>query len=294
MVVPPQRFSIACKSLLTRSGIPSVDYAANPYFGCEHGCLYCYATFMLKFRPAPGPWGTFVGVKENAADVLGREARRGAHGRVLFSSVCDAYQPVEAARGLTRACLSALVGAPGLEVGILTKSDLVVRDLDVLSRLRAPSVGFSVTTLDEGVARIVEPGAASPRSRLEAMRELSRAGVGVWGFVAPVLPGLSDGEDALRALLGAMRDAGAGHALVDTMNPYPQVVRRLRPVIAARFPEHLAAFDACRTQPLAHAAALAGRVERAGRAARLRTEICFRAVREASPEAGANRRGPDG
>ena len=275
MAAHASRFSIACKSLLTRSGIPSVDYAANPYFGCEHGCLYCYATFMLKFREAPGPWGTFVGVKENAAEVLAREVRRRTPGSILFGSVCDVYQPVEATRGLTRACLSALAGARGFETGILTKSDLVVRDVDVLSRLESPRVGFTVTTLDDGLAGLLEPGAARPWSRLEAMRELSRAGVPVWGFVAPVVPGFSDDEDSLRALLRAMRDAGADHAMVDTLNPYARVRRMLRPAVARRFPERLDALDAYLSEPAAYVPGLAARDERAARSAGLRTDLCF-------------------
>lgn len=268
-------FTLRCKSLLSRSRIPSLDYAVNPYFGCEHGCLYCYATFMLKFREAPGLWGSFVGIKENAPDVLAREVARRKPGSVMFGSVCDAYQPVEARCGVTRACLRAFVGAPGFEVGVLTKSDLVVRDLDVLKSLESPRVGFSVTTLDDGLAGVFEPGAPSPRSRLEAMRELARAGIPVWGFLGPVLPTFSDSEETLRAILGAMRDAGAGHVLVDMLNLYPRVRGRILPLIARRFPDRLAAYEALRAEPERYAAGLQGRVRGAARAVGIDARVCF-------------------
>lgn len=268
-------FTLRCKSLLSKSGIPSLDYAVNPYFGCEHACVYCYATFMLRFREAPGPWGTFVGVKENAADVLTREVARRKPGHVMFGSVCDAYQPVEARYGITRACLKAFVGARGFDVGVLTKSDLVVRDLDILRSLESPRVGFTVTTLDDALAAVFEPGAPSPRSRLEAMREIARAGIPVWGFLGPVLPTFSDSEETLRATLGAMRDAGAGHVLVDTLNLYPAVRGRILPLIARRFPDRLAAYQAFRAEPEPYAAELAVRVRDAARVVGIDAEVCF-------------------
>ncbi|MBM3307961.1 MAG: radical SAM protein [Candidatus Eisenbacteria bacterium] len=271
----PHAFRLRCRSLLTRSGIPSVDYAVNPYFGCTHGCAYCYATFMLKFRDAPGPWGSFVGVKENAAFVLARELARRKPGRILFGTVCDAYQPAEAGHRVTRECLRALIGARGFGVGILTKSDLVVRDVDVLAELGQVRVGFSMTTLDDDLARLVEPGAPPPRSRLEAMRELARAGVAVWGFIAPVLPTFSDSEETLRALMVALRDAGADRVLVDTLNPYPQVRHRLWPIIARHYPDRAAAYEMYRADRAAYASALALTAANAAQSAGVVVEMCF-------------------
>jgi DNA repair photolyase len=275
MVPDTHVFTLRCKSLLSKSRIPSLDYAVNPYFGCEHACIYCYATFMLKFREAPGPWGSFVGIKENAPEVLAREVARRKPGSVMFGSVCDAYQPVEARCGVTRACLKAFVGARGFDVGILTKSDLVVRDVDVLKSIEGARVGFTLTTLDDGLAGVFEPGAPPPRSRLEAMREISRAGIPVWGFLGPVLPTFSDSEETLRAILGAMRDAGAAHALVDTLNLYPRVAGSVLAVIARRFPDRLAAYKALRVDSGDYAAELAVRVRSAARSAGIDAEVCF-------------------
>jgi len=268
-------YRMVCKGLLTKSGIPSIDYAANPYFGCEHGCTYCYATFMLKFHEAPGEWGSFVGVKENAPDVLAREVRRKKPGVVSFGTVCDAYQPAEASHRVTRACLEAFAGVESFEVGVLTKSDLVVRDGDVLERIPRARVGFSITTLDERLARAFEPGAPPPGSRLLAMKALAARGIPVWGFLGPVLPTFSDSEEAVRGIFRAMRDAGAGHVLVDTMNMYPSVWGRVRALVTERFPERLPGFEVVRKDRAGYEADLIGRVRDAARSAGIEAETCF-------------------
>ncbi|MBD3368525.1 MAG: radical SAM protein, partial [Candidatus Eisenbacteria bacterium] len=104
--MPPARvFETTAKSVLTRSKIPGLDYAVNPYIGCTHSCSYCYATFMKKFMKITDPWGEFVGVKVNAAEVLAREVRRRHPGRVSLGTVCDPYQEEERRRLLTRSCL---------------------------------------------------------------------------------------------------------------------------------------------------------------------------------------------
>ncbi|MCK4915123.1 MAG: radical SAM protein, partial [Candidatus Eisenbacteria sp.] len=121
MTSKPRVFAIECKTLMTKSKIPSLDYAINPYLGCEHGCAYCYATFMARFSDIKDEWGSFVGVKENAPEVLRKEIPRRRPGVVSFGTVCDAYQPVEERYGITRSCLEAFIGADGFEVGVLTK-----------------------------------------------------------------------------------------------------------------------------------------------------------------------------
>ncbi len=181
---------ITCKTALVRSKIPGVDFVVNPYLGCAHGCRYCYAAFMGRYaRHHPGaPWGSYVEVKANLVEVLGRElARRRQPGVALFASVCDAYQPVEARFRLTRGCLE-LLRQHGWGVDILTKSPLVTRDLDLLKTFTRASVGFSLTTDSEEVRRLLEPGAPPLARRLDALRELSRAGVSTWAFLGPLLP----------------------------------------------------------------------------------------------------------
>lgn len=268
-------FARECKSVLTPSKISSLDYALNPYVGCEHGCVYCYATFMARFARIEGEWGSFVGVKENAPAVLAREVKRRRPGVVCLGTVCDAYQPVERRTRLSRACLEAFVGTEGFEVGILTKSDLVGRDADVLSRLERPDVGFTITCLDEGLARALEPKAPPPRRRLDAMRELAARGVPVWGFLGPVIPELGDSDEAILEVLREMDRAGASHVLVDRMNLYPKVWRRFRGLVSREFPEHLSAVEAVRRASEDYEAELSERVRRAAASVGVEAEICF-------------------
>ncbi len=253
-------YETTAKSIMTRSKIPGLDYAVNPYVGCRHACVYCYAVFMKKFLRIDDPWGAFVGVKVNAPEVLAREARRRSPGVVSFGTVCDPYQEVESEYRITRACLEVFTEVEGFDVGVLTKSDLVVRDTDVLERIPDVSVGFTVTTLDPDVAAALEPGAPPPARRLSAMRELASRGIAVWGFFGPILPGLSDSADAVTEVIGAMAEAGADHILVDRMNPYPKVLARLRPVLAARFPDASDVLRAALDDPGGYERALRRRV----------------------------------
>jgi DNA repair photolyase len=270
-----QIFELECKSLLTKSKIPSLDYAVNPYFGCQHACVYCYATFMTKFRNAPGEWGSFVGIKANAPEVLRRELRRRAPGDVCFGTVCDAYQPVEERYAISRACLEAFVGVPGFDVGILTKSDLVLRDVDVLKRLERSDVGFTVTCLDAGLARLVEPGAPPPSRRLAAMRELASKGIPVWGFFGPILPTFTDSDEAITEVLREMARSGAGRVLVDRLNLYPRVWASMKRLLSREFPDRLAAVQAIKADPGAYEAHLAQRIDELGRSVGIAAETCF-------------------
>ena len=240
-----------CKTALTKTGIPGFQYCLNPYVGCAHACVYCYASFMCRFTGHKEPWGQFVDVKVNFPQVLVKQlkGRRAPEGRVILGSVTDAYQPAEAWYGLTRSCLEALVGYPSLEVEILTKSALVVRDLQLLQKLPRCSVGFTVTTINEKAARVLEPGAPPPGLRLAAARQLAEAGIPVWVFIAPVLPGVGDGEEDLACLFKELRRAGVKEVLADTLNPYPAVVQRLKKVYRQHFPEVLADLELCCAEP---------------------------------------------
>ncbi|MGW8271803.1 MAG: radical SAM protein, partial [Thermodesulfovibrionales bacterium] len=125
---------VRARSVLSRSRIPGADFCINPYVGCSHACKYCYATFMARYSQHVSPWGTFVDAKINAPEVLEEQLRRGARGAIMISSVTDAYQPLEARYRLTRRCLEKLRGHSVL-VDILTKSPLVVRDIEILKQL---------------------------------------------------------------------------------------------------------------------------------------------------------------
>ncbi len=187
---PVDLTEIEIRTALVRSGIPGVDYAVNPYLGCGHGCLYCYASFMTRYsrRHAGARWGTFVEAKGNIAGVLRSElARKRKRGTVLLSSVCDPYQPAEVRYRLTRRCLEALREA-GWGFDILTRSPLVTRDVDLLAPAGGVSVGLTVPTDDDGVRKILEPNAPPIAGRIAALKKLHEAAVDTWAFIGPMLP----------------------------------------------------------------------------------------------------------
>jgi len=175
------------KSILSKSGIPGVDYCINPYVGCSHGCRYCYATFMKRFTGHTEPWGSFVDVKTNAPEVLQRQIKKAARGHILISSVTDPYQPIEEKYKLTRRCLEVLLPYQS-SVDILTKSTLVLRDLDLLKRFKEVEVGITITTDDDEIRKIFEPHASPIPARIQALKTLFETGLKTYVFIGPLLP----------------------------------------------------------------------------------------------------------
>ncbi|MEJ2071641.1 MAG: radical SAM protein [Syntrophobacterales bacterium] len=181
---------IIIKTALVNSRIPGVDYVINPFLGCAHGCRYCYAVFMRKYshHHPIAPWGSFVEVKVNIIEVLRSELRRKRHrGRVLLSSVCDPYQPLEQRYRLTRGCLEAL-SEYGWGFDILTKSPLVTRDLDIFIEAPDVTVGLSIPTDNDSVRRVLEPNSPPIGARLATLKKLHATGIHTWVFIAPILP----------------------------------------------------------------------------------------------------------
>jgi DNA repair photolyase len=198
-----------------RSGLP-FEWTLNPYRGCEIGCGYCYARYTHRFLGHDDPldFERVVYAKEDLPRLLARDLeRRVAPGqRIAIGTATDPYQPVERAREVTRECLRVLARREGLRLSITTKSDLVVRDLDllrVLARRSSLHVNFSVTTLDRGLARVLEPRAPTPGRRFGALRALAGEGIESGVFLMPVLPGLTDGTESLEAVARASAAAGA-------------------------------------------------------------------------------------
>lgn len=177
---------IQAKSILSKSQI--YDYALNPYVGCQHNCVYCYAKFMKRFTGHREPWGEFVDVKINAAELLAREVKKKKKGNVWISGVCDAYQALEKKYRLTRGCVEILVET-GWPFTIQTKSPLVLRDKELLRRATDCEVGFTITTADEKMRAIFEPGAPPISERVEALATLHAAKIRTFVMIAPLLPG---------------------------------------------------------------------------------------------------------
>lgn len=200
---------VQAKGILNKSKI--YDYCVNGYTGCEHRCAYCYASlFMRRYSGHVEPWGDFVDVKVNAPEVLEKQVRRAKKGVVWLSSVCDAYQPLEAKYKLTRRCLEVLAAAE-FPVTVQSKSALPLRDIDVFRRFKDIEVGFSVATNDDRVSKLVEPGASPVSERIAALADLKAAGIRTYAFIGPILPG--DPEALIAAL-----DGKADHILIDRMN----------------------------------------------------------------------------
>lgn len=175
------------KSILTKTRITGLDYCLNPYVGCSHGCRYCYASFMKKITGHTERWGSFVDIKRNAPQLLEKELRRKPQGKVMISSVTDPYQPLEEKYEITRNCLKVLSGSSMAAI-ILTKSDLILRDLDVLRRLSSVEAGLTITTDDEKIRYIFEPFSPPLQKRIQTLRTLKQKGIPNYAFIGPLLP----------------------------------------------------------------------------------------------------------
>jgi DNA repair photolyase len=225
----------ACKTILNKTAI--TDYSLNCYTGCTHGCIYCYARFMQRFHPHPEPWGRFVDVKVNAVEALKRQLRRAKPGNVFVSSACDGWQPVEARRRLSRRCCELLLEY-GFQVNVLTKSTLVLRDLDVFAGQNA-RVGVTVTSLDERLRKLWEPRCSAIEERFGVLAEAKRAGIATSVMFGPLLPFLSDSQAAIEAMFHRAADLGTDAIWVDALNPRPKVWASVSQLLRMKFPDLL-------------------------------------------------------
>ncbi|NBI67157.1 radical SAM mobile pair protein B [Pseudoflavonifractor sp. 60] len=178
---------IEVKSVLSKSNLPVCEYSVNPYVGCTHACQYCYASFMKRFTNHPEPWGDFLDVKywpeiKNPQKYAGKE--------LFIGSVTDPYNPQEEVYGRTRALLTQLQGS-GAKISIATKSDLILRDLELIKSFPNARVSWSINTLDETFREDMDK-AASIQRRLAAMKAFHNAGVRTTCFISPIFPGITD------------------------------------------------------------------------------------------------------
>lgn len=188
---------IDVRSVMTRSSLPVGGYSVNPYVGCPHACKYCYASFMKRFTGHTEPWGTFLDVKhwkpiDNPHKYDGQ--------RVVIGSVTDGYNPYEKHFLRTRRLLEELQGSQA-EILVCTKSDLVLRDVDLLKQFPRVTVSWSINTLDE-TFRADMDRAVSIERRLEAMREIYQAGIRTVCFISPIFPGITE----VKAIIERVKD----------------------------------------------------------------------------------------
>ena len=238
-------FLLPVKSILNHCESTRVPFAwtVNPYRGCEFGCQYCYARYTHEYMELDGQdFEKKIYVKRDsgplAARDLGMERVQGEH--IAIGTATDPYQPAEREFGATRAILEQMAARRGLSISITTKSDQVVRDIDLLQRIAehsGVSVNLSITTLRTRLARMLEPRAPRPDLRLKAVQELRRAGIAAGVLAMPVLPGITDREEDLDALAHAAADAGAQWFAASVLFLMPASQKQFMPFLGAKFPK---------------------------------------------------------
>ncbi len=184
---------IPVKTFLSKSKIPGVDYVINPYVGCPHKCVYCYAEYMRKFSGHEEPWGDFLDVRYCSVPL---KPSLLFHRHVLLSSVTDPYNRYEQQYELTRKLLKQLQVCQAY-VHILTKSSLVTRDIDILKQLPSCEVTFSFSSSDDTVRRLAEPGASCVEDKINALKILHENGLQTAVMIAPILPGITDWKEII-------------------------------------------------------------------------------------------------
>lgn len=222
--------TVPVKSYLAPSKIPGVDFVINPYVGCPHKCLYCYAEYMRKFSSHTEPWGHFLDVKMCSAPLpVAKIFRR----NILLSSVTDPYNVFEKRYEITRRLLRELVAAEA-HIRVITKSSLAVRDIDLFRAAKNCEVTFSFSTVDESLRAQLEPYASPVEERIDALRQVHAAGIKTAVMAAPLLPELSDWKAIITATAGA-----ADAYRFDGLNLKTPCQKRVMDFIDAHYPHLL-------------------------------------------------------
>ena len=238
-------FTLPVRSLLNRCTVERMPFAwtINPYRGCEFACKYCYARYTHEFMEMRDgvEFEQKIFVKQHAADLLRQELRHVKPGEeIAIGTATDPYQPAEKRFEVTRAILEEFASGKGFEIGIVTKSNLILRDTDLLKQVARNNklfVNLTITTLNVDLARMLEPRAPRPDLRLEAMRKLNEAGVDAGVICAPVLPGINDSPRDLEALVRAVAQAGGKYIFANSLFLKPCSAAIFMPFLEREFPE---------------------------------------------------------
>jgi DNA repair photolyase len=241
------------KSILNRCDSQRVpfEWTINPYRGCEFGCHYCYARYTHEYMELDGrEFDKKIFVKKDAAALLAwdvahkysysSQASGGRHpDHIAIGTATDPYQPAEKEYGVTRACLEELAKRPGLSISVITKSNQIVRDIDVFKRIAersSLSLNVTITTLRPRLARLLEPRAPRPDLRVAAVKQLSDAGLAVGVSASPLIPGITDREGELEAVAAAVKDAGAQWFFSGALFLMPSSAKQFLPFVREKFP----------------------------------------------------------
>lgn len=224
---------ITPKSLLTPSKIQGVDYVINAYTGCSFGCVYCYASFMCRYLNKDlSDWGNFVYIKTHIEEVLNKDLKKlknkGEGKSILLSSVTDPYQSLEIKYKATRTALETLLknGYMG-KVSILTKSNLVLRDIDLFKQFKDIEVGLTITSTSDEISRYFEKHAPNVSKRIEALDILNKSGIKTYVFIGPLLPHFLVDPKGLDNLLHEISKTGNKYLFVENINLSTYIVNRM-------------------------------------------------------------------
>jgi DNA repair photolyase len=233
---------VEAKTLITKSNIPNIDYVVNPYTGCMHSCIYCYAEFMKRFSNHGGEkWGSFLDVKQFDLNKINPHRYDGK--RLMFSSVTDPYIPLEIRYQNTRKILEHLVGTTA-EITILTKSKFVTRDIDLFKQFKHIEVGISISTMDKDLSHKLEPVASNPIERMESLKRIYDNGIQTYVFVSPFLPQITD----FKKIIEYSKEF-ADDFWFENFNFRPHNVSRIMNFIKETVPEHLGYYKELRRNP---------------------------------------------
>ncbi len=224
---------VNCRTALSLSRLPGLYYSLNPYFGCEHGCVYCYSRSVFRDRELALSWGRFVKAKGNILDVLSHELERKPSRVVGVSTVTDPYQPFESRLQLTRRCIE-MLSRHKFPVSIQTKSALVLRDIDLINPDNF-DIGVTLTTMDSGLASRLEPRASRPDARANVLEEFASRGVKTWIFLGPIIPYVNDYEDSVSQVI-EIASKTKSKLLFDKLNLRPWVLESIRPFMESECP----------------------------------------------------------
>jgi len=227
---------VVCRSALSVSRLPGLDYSINPYVGCEHGCVYCYSRSFLRDRKLAERWGSFVWAKRNLLERLRVELPRKRRGVVGVGVLTDPYQPFERKMKLTRGCLE-ILASYGFPVSLQTKSALILRDVDLIKPENF-DVGVTITTLDRGLAGSLEPKASPPEARVQVVEEYSSRKVETWIFLGPIIPGVNDRRENFEQIVRVAEKTGS-LLLYDKLNLRREIRRPLGEFFRREKPELL-------------------------------------------------------
>ena len=209
---------VRCKTALSSSSLPGLDYSLNPYRGCQHNCAYCYVPNVLRIKRED--WGGFVDIKSNIPVVLAKELKKKNRGVIGISTVTDPYQPVEKKFNLSRFCLEQILRYD-FPVCIQTKSDLVTRDIDIISKFTDSEVMFSIGTLDDNQRKKLEPFSSTINDRLKAMKRFKEVGIKTTVFFGPIYPTIKFEE--ISDIVETFVDYGASEIMMDKFNLKPGI-----------------------------------------------------------------------